>query len=282
MIVITGPTGQLGTAFGRLLGDREVRILSEDELDFQNLDAIPPALAAIGPSIVINCAAYTAVDAAEEDEETARIVNATAVGVLAKASADLGARFVTFSTDYVFDGTKAGGYVESDATHPMSAYGRTKLEGEQLAVANHPEALIVRTSWLLSGTHPNFASTMIKLIGKGPVKVVDDQRGRPTLADDLARVTLDAIDRKASGVVHLANEGVTTWFGLAREIAAIAGLDPERVTPCTTAEFPRPAPRPADSVLDSERIEALGIGPMPPYQPGLESAVERLLDSPWV
>lgn len=282
MIVITGPTGQLGTAFGRLLGDREVRNLSEDELDFQNLDAIPAALAAIGPSIVINCAAYTAVDAAEEDEETARIVNATAVGVLAKASADLGARFVTFSTDYVFDGTKAGGYVESDATHPMSAYGRTKLEGEQLAVANHPGALIVRTSWLLSGTHANFASTMIKLIGKGPVKVVDDQRGRPTLADDLARVTLDAIDRKASGVVHLANEGVTTWFGLAREIAAIAGLDPERVTPCTTAEFPRPAPRPADSVLDSERIEALGIGPMPPYQPGLESAVERLLDSPWV
>ncbi len=282
MIVITGPTGQLGTAFGGLLGDREVRNLSEDELDFQNLDAIPQALAAIGPSLVINCAAYTAVDAAEDDEATARIVNATAVGVLARASADIGARFVTFSTDYVFDGTKADGYVESDPTNPKSAYGRTKLEGEQLAQANHPDTLIVRTSWLLSGTHPNFASTMLMLIGDGPVKVVDDQRGRPTLADDLARVTLDAIDRQATGVLHLANEGATTWFGLAREIAAIGGLDPERVTPCTTDEFPRPAPRPADSVLNSERVDALGIDPMPPYRPGLESAVEHLLVSPWV
>ena len=230
---------------------------------------------------MVNCAAYTAVDAAEDDEETAGIVNATAVGVLAKASADLGARFVTFSTDYVFDGTKAGGYVESDATHPMSAYGRTKLEGERLALANHPDALIVRTSWLLSGTHPNFASTMINLIRKGPVKVVDDQRGRPTLADDLARITLDAIERRSTGVLHLANAGVTTWFGLAREIAMIGGLDPERVSPCSTAEFPRPAPRPADSILNSERVGDLGLEPMPDYRPGLVSVVLALMDSEW-
>jgi len=281
MIVITGPTGQLGTAFGHLLEGREVRCITEEELDFRYLDEIPRALAAIRPSLVINCAAYTAVDAAEEDVDTARLVNATAVGALARACDQLGARFVTFSTDYVFDGTKAGGYVESDPTNPQSVYGVTKLEGEQLALHDHPDALVVRTSWLLSGTHPNFASTMIKLIRNGPVQVVDDQRGRPTLADDLARVTLDAIDREASGVLHLANEGVTTWFGLAREIASIAGLDPERVTPCTTAEFPRPAPRPADSVLNSERLAGLGISPMPPYGPGLEAAVRALLDSEW-
>lgn len=281
MIVITGPTGQLGTAFGQLLEGREVRAITEDELDFRYLDEIPKALAEVNPSLVINCAAYTAVDAAEEDVDTARLVNATAVGALASACDDLGARFVTFSTDYVFDGTKAGGYVESDQTNPQSVYGVTKLEGEQVALDNHPDALVVRTSWLLSGTHPNFASTMIKLIRNGPVKVVDDQRGRPTLADDLARITLDAIDREASGVLHLANEGVTTWFGLAREIAAIAGLDPERVTPCTTDEFPRPAPRPADSVLNSERAAGFGIEPMPPYGPGLEAAVLALMDSEW-
>ena len=281
MIVITGPTGQLGTAFGRRLEGREVRTITEAELDFRYLDEIPKALAEIGPSLVINCAAYTAVDAAEDDVDTARLVNATAVGALARACDDLGARFVTFSTDYVFDGTKAGGYVESDQTSPKSVYGVTKLEGEQLALENDRDALVVRTSWLLSGTHPNFASTMIKLIRNGPVKVVDDQRGRPTLADDLARVTLDAIDREASGVLHLANEGVTTWFGLAREIASIAGLDPERVTPCTTDEFPRPAPRPADSVLNSERVAGLGIELMPPYGPGLEAAVLALMDSEW-
>ena len=281
MIVITGPTGQLGTAFGRLLEGREVRSITEDELDFRYLDEIPKALGTIRPSLVINCAAYTAVDAAEEDVDTARLVNATAVEALARACNDLGARFVTFSTDYVFDGTKAGGYVESDETNPQSVYGVTKLEGEQLALDNPPNTLVVRTSWLLSGTHPNFASTMIKLIRNGPVKVVDDQRGRPTLADDLARITLDAIDREASGVLHLANEGVTTWFGLAREIAAVAGLDPERVTPCTTDEFPRPAPRPADSVLNSERVAGLGIESMPPYGPGLQAAVLALMDSGW-
>lgn len=279
MIVVTGPTGQLGTAFGRLLEGREVRNLSETELDFKHLEEIPRALAAIGPSMVINCAAYTAVDAAEKDEDTARIVNATAVGALAAACADIGARFVTFSTDYVFDGTSADGYVESDRPNPMSAYGRTKLEGERLALDRNPDALVVRTSWLLSGTHANFASTMIELISRGPVRVVDDQRGRPTLADDLARATVDAVGRRATGILHLANEGITTWYGLAREIASVAGLDPERVTPCSTDEFPRPAPRPADSVLNSERVAELGIDPMPPYQASLAAAVKQLLDA---
>ncbi len=282
MIVVTGASGQLGTAFRQLLGSQDIRYLDEDELDFENLEAIPQALAAINPSLVINCAAYTAVDAAEENEALARTVNATAVGELAYASAELGAQFVTFSTDYVFDGTKTGGYVESDRTGPMSVYGRTKLEGERLARAAHADSLIVRTSWLLSGTHANFASTMLKLISRGPVKVVDDQRGRPTLADDLARVTLDAVNHGVSGVLHLANEGPTTWYDLARDIAAIANLDVDRVTPCSTDEFPRPAPRPANSVLDSERIAELDIELMPHYQPGLEVAVESLLRSEWV
>jgi dTDP-4-dehydrorhamnose reductase len=280
MIVVTGASGQLGTAFRRLLGDQDVRYLDEEELDFRNFQAISQVIDEIGPSLVVNCAAYTAVDAAEENEDLARLVNATAVGELARATADNGAQFVTFSTDYVFDGTKPVGYVESDQTNPVSVYGATKLEGEGLARAAHPGSLVVRTSWLLSGTHANFASTMIKLISQGPVKVVDDQYGRPTLVDDLARVTLDAIDHGTTGIVHLANEGATTWFGLAREVAAIAGLDADRVTPCPTEEFPRPAPRPANSVLDSERVAGLGIEPMPPYRPGLERIVSNLLEHP--
>jgi dTDP-4-dehydrorhamnose reductase len=279
VIVITGSTGQLGTAFGRALAGSAVRNLSEEELDFRDLDEIPRALAALEPSVVINCAGYTAVDAAEEDEGTARIVNAIAVGTMAAACADIGARFVTFSTDYVFDGTCPDGYVESDQPNPMGAYGRTKLEGERLALARNPGSLVVRTSWLLSGTHPNFASTMMTLVGRGPVRVVDDQRGRPTLADDLARATIDAVERKTTGILHLANDGITTWFGLAREIAVIAGLDPQNVTACSTEEFARPAPRPANSVLNSERVVELGIDPLPPYQPGLAIAVRQLLAS---
>ena len=279
MIVVTGVSGQLGTAFRRLLDGRDVRYLDEVELDFENLEAIPKVMAALRPSLVINCAAYTAVDAAEEDEALARIVNATAVGELARASAEVGAQFVTFSTDDCLRGGMQPRNAVWDWTNPISAYGRTKLEGERLALAAHPGSLIVRTSWLLSGTHANFASTMLKLISRGPVKVVDDQRGRPTLADDLARVTLDAVDHGATGVVHLANEGPTTWYGLARDIAAIADLDVDRVAPCSTEEFPRPAPRPTNSILDTERVAGLGIEPMPHYRRGLYAKVEKLLKS---
>lgn len=279
MIVVTGALGQLGTAFHRLLGDNDVEYLDEAELDFADLDAIPRVLGEINPSLVINCAAFTAVDAAEENESLARIVNATAVGELARASAQIGSRFVTYSTDYVFDGTSVDGYVESDHPHPINAYGRTKLEGERLAVANHPEALVIRTSWVLSGTHLNFAASMLRLISDGPVKVVDDQRGRPTLVDDLAHATMDAVDRGATGILHLANEGTTTWFGLAREIAVIADLDPDRVTPCSTDEFPRPAPRPSNSILVSERLGPLGMDPLPSYRVGLPAVVAGLVEN---
>ena len=260
---------------------REVRTITEDELDFRHLDEIPRALGEMSLRLPSRSSGGTGRSThAEYDVDTARLVNATAVGALATACADLGARFVTFSTDYVFDGTRAGGYVESDQTSPKSVYGVTKLEGEHLALENDRDALVVRTSWLLSETRPNFASTMIKLIRNGPVKVVDDQRGRPTLADDLARVTLDAVDREVSGVLHLEN-GVqhgSAWPGRSRRSPVST---PNESTPCTTDEFPRPAPRPADSVLNSERVAGLGIELMPPYGPGLEAAVLALMDSEW-
>lgn len=278
MTVVTGSTGQLGTAFRGLLG-AGATYLTRDDLDLTNPDAVWPILEALRPAVVINCASYTAVDAAEDDEETAMIVNAEAVGALALATAQLGARLVTFSTDYVFDGTKVGTYVETDPPNPINAYGRTKLAGEEAALEADAEALVIRTSWLLSGTHPNFTATMLRLVEAGPVRVVDDQRGHPTLVDDLAAATLSAIDAGASGLIHLTNSGVTTWYGLARDVAAIAGLDPDRIEPITTAEHTTRARRPENSVLDSVRIDDIGIARLPDYHRSLEVAVALLRSS---
>jgi dTDP-4-dehydrorhamnose reductase len=278
VIVVTGALGQLGTAFGRILGD-EARYIDIEEVDLTDAEATRSVIAGFDPSLIINCAAYTAVDAAEEDEATARAVNAVAVSNLATVAGDLGARLATFSTDYVFDGTKQGPYLEDDEPNPINAYGRTKLEGERLALAANPDTLVIRTSWLLSGTHPNFAATMLRLMAEGPVRVVDDQFGHPTFVDDLAAGTLRALDAQATGLLHLANQGTTTWFGLAREIAEAAGLDPDRVQPVGTETFPRPAARPANSVLESGRLADLGIDPLPDYHPSLAEAVVQLAGS---
>jgi dTDP-4-dehydrorhamnose reductase len=195
---------------------------------------------------------------------------------MAEACAAIGARFVTYSTDYVFDGTKSGPYVESDIPAPINAYGRSKLAGETLARAANSEALIVRTSWVMSGTHRNFAAVMLDLIAKGDVNVINDQMGRPTLVNDLVVATLQAIDAGASGVVHLANEGATSWYELARTIASFADLDPERVKPCSSADYQTAAIRPHNSVLASERLSDLGLSSMPDFREALQEAVTEL------
>jgi dTDP-4-dehydrorhamnose reductase len=275
VIVVTGVSGQLGSAFRRRLGDG-ARYLTRADLDLTDVASIRPVIEELRPAVVVSCAAYTAVDRAEEDGEMARLVNATAVEELATVTKDIGARLVTFSTDYVFDGTKEGPYVETDEPHPINAYGRTKLEGERLALAANPQTLVIRTSWVLSGTHPNFAATMLQLVAAGQVSVVDDQRGHPTLVDDLVAATLDAVEVGATGTLHITNRGTTTWFGLAREIAELAGLDVDRVQRVSTDEFPRPAPRPANSVLDSVRFDELGLAPLPDYHQSLDQAVAQL------
>jgi len=279
VIAVLGASGQLGSAFVRTLGSACLPV-TRDELDLTDLDAIGPWMQSVKPEAVINCAAYTAVDAAETDVETARAVNALAVGALAESTAHHGAGLVTFSTDYVFDGEKETAYVESDGPHPLNVYGRTKLEGERLALRANPEILVIRTSWLLSGTHPNFASKMLELISKGPVRVVDDQRGCPTLVDDLVVATNSAIKTRTAGVLHLVNNGQTTWFGLAREIAEIAGLDPDAVSPCPSSEYPRPAKRPLNSVLESERLDELMISRLPHYRQSLETAIRQIWEGP--
>ena len=253
--------------------------ITRDVLDLTETKAIAPWVGSVMPELVVNCAAYTAVDAAEADPATANRINALAVEALAKACASEGTGLVTFSTDYVFDGEKETEYLESDEPNPLNVYGRSKLEGERLALGNYPDALVVRTSWVLSGTHSSFASKMIDLVSQGPVRVVDDQRGRPTLADDLVVATIDAINAKVSGLLHLTNQGETTWFGLAREIATFAGLDPERISPCATSEFPTPAKRPLNSALGSERLTGLGMSPLPHYRSSLEAIVGEILES---
>lgn len=278
MTVVTGVTGQLGTAFRLLLGDRAT-YLTRDDLDLADPGAVGPTLEALRPTIVINCAAYTAVDAAEDDERTAMLINGEGVAALAESTAKLGARLVTFSTDYVFDGSKHDAYVETDPPNPINAYGRTKLAGEQAALEANQKTLVIRTSWVLSGTHPNFAATMLRLVEAGTVRVVDDQYGHPTLVNDLANGTLAAIDAGATGLLHLTNRGVTTWFGLARDVAAMAGLDPDRIEPISTADYPTPARRPANSVLDSVRLNDLAIEPLPDFHESLNAAVARLRSS---
>lgn len=273
MIAVTGATGQLGSAFLRLLPDASG--LTRADLDLTRPDLLRERLDRLRCDTLINCAAYTAVDQAETDESTAEAVNALSVKVMAEWAADRSVRLVTYSTDYVFDGTKSGPYVESDLPNPQSAYGRTKLLGEQLATDANPDCLVVRTSWVISGTHPNFVSTILRLVRERPISVVDDQHGSPTLADDLASHTLRLLDIAASGLVHATNEGATTWFRLAQAAAELAGIEPDRISPCTTAEFPRPAPRPANSLLASERYPE--VGRLRPWRESLPSAVEQIL-----
>lgn len=262
MTLIIGGSGQVGTALRRLLP--EAVCPSHDELDLRDLGRLRRRVIALAPSAVINCAAYTAVDRAEDDEEAATAVNGTAVGELTAAAAHLGIPLVTYSTDYVFAGEGDEVCTESTRPDPRNAYGRSKLVGEQLAM-EYAGALVVRTSWLLSTTHPNFVTTILGKVATGPLAVVDDQWGRPTMVDDLADATLDAVRAGMTGLLHLAGEPTTTWFGLARESCRLSGIDPQLVTACSSAELARPAHRPRHAVLGSERRP-----PLPDWRIGLE------------
>lgn len=275
MILVTGESGQLGTAFKKILPTAFYP--SEGDFDFTAPDEMREFLTAAGPEAIINCAAHTAVDRAEEEESLADQINATAVGILTEYAAESGIPLITYSTDYVFKGSGKVPYVESDPTDPVNAYGRTKRRGELLAL-EYPGALVIRTSWVISGTHPNFVATMLRLAQThDSLQVVDDQWGCPTISDDLARASVQALDSGASGIIHLTNQGPTTWFRLARRAVELAGLDATRIAPCTTADYPLPAPRPMYSVLGSERLASLPVDPLPPWDESLPGVVAGLL-----
>jgi dTDP-4-dehydrorhamnose reductase len=275
-ILLLGDRGMLGRAFRELLAARQRPFTG---FDLPGLDIAEPGQ--VGPlfakpwSTVINCAAYTNVDGAETDEMAALRANGTAPGVLAAACARTRVPLVHFSTDYVFAGNARTPYAVDAPLQPLGAYSRSKAAGEVAIRQSGAEFLIVRSSWLYAPWGNNFVRTMARLTRDKPeVKVVNDQRGRPTCAQHLAASTLALLDRGKRGTLHVTDGGECTWYEFTVEIARLLGRT-TIIRPCTTAEFPRPAPRPAYSVLDLALTEAI-LGPMPDWRTNLANVVARL------
>ena len=263
----------LGQDLQKALSGREVTALSRADLDITDLDAVRMAVA--GHDVVINASAYTKVDDAESNESDAFAVNATGAQNLAIAASETGAKLVQVSTDYVFDGSATSPYDEATPLNPISAYGRTKAEGERLALAANPDGTyIVRTAWLYGAGGPNFAKTMLRLAqSHDTVSVVTDQLGQPTWTGDLARQIVELLDADAApGVYHATNSGEASWFDFTREIFQVSGLDPARVKETTSAQFVRPAPRPDYSVLGHDGWARAGISPMRNWRAALSAA----------
>lgn len=271
--LITGASGMLGRDLQAALDGRDVTALSRTDLDIA--DEATASAAVAGHDVVINAAAYTKVDDAESHEDDARRVNALGAASLAHAAAQHGALLVQVSTDYVFDGSASTPYSEDAPLAPVSAYGRTKAEGERLVQQILPaDSLIVRTAWLYGEHGPNFASTMLRLArDRDTLSVVDDQRGQPTWTHDLAEQIVRLVDSGArQGVFHGTSSGETTWFGFARAVFEEAGLDPERITPTDSASFVRPAPRPAYSVLGHDAWAKAGLTPLTDWRDSVRAA----------
>jgi dTDP-4-dehydrorhamnose reductase len=270
--LITGATGMLGTDLQAALAGREVTALGRSDLDITDLAAVRAA--AEGHDVIVNAAAYTKVDDAESHEDEARAVNAVGAQNLAIAASENRAKLVQLSTDYVFDGVATSPYAEDGARDPISAYGRTKGEGEMLALEANDQTFIVRTAWLYGAAGPNFAKTMLRLAGSHEtVKVVDDQLGQPTWTADLAAQIVALLDADApAGRYHGTNSGEATWFDFTREIFRLAGLDEDRVLRTTSAEFVRPAPRPSYSVLGHGGWARAGLPEMRDWREALAAA----------
>ena len=279
--LVTGAGGQLGSDLVSVLTDSgdEVVGFTRADLDIADERAVRRAVDEVWPDVVVNAAAYTRVDDAETHEDDAYRVNATGPGVLAIATAGR-ARLLHVSTDYVFDGTGSSPYAEDAPAAPRSAYGRTKLAGERAAFSVHPDVYVVRTAWVYGATGGNFVKTMASLEStRETVSVVDDQRGSPTWSRDLA-IALATLGRSgaAPGVYHVTGSGETTWYGLARAVFEELGADPERVLPTTSDAFPRPAPRPAYSVLGTQRWRAAGMPALPDWRAALAAAFASVGD----
>ena len=274
-LLVTGAAGMLGhevVAAAQRLG-HEVAAWDLPECDLTDERGTLDAVRRLDPRAVVNCAAYTNVDHAESDEATAERVNADAAGNLARACSAIGARLVHVSTDYVFDGTKREPWIESDAPNPLGAYGRTKLHGEEQVAAEHEDHAIVRTAWLFGPHGPNFIATMLRLAGDNDeVSVVTDQTGSPTFAGHLAPALVDMAERSDTGIFHGAGGGSCSWYELTLEAFDMAGMNC-RVLPTTTDRFPRPAPRPAYSVLGSEREHRITL---PQWQDGVRAHLAAL------
>lgn len=279
--LITGAGGQLGTDLAdhcRTSGD-DVSALTRSGLDVSRRDQVLGVIADVAPDVVFHAAAWTAVDDCESDPERAFRDNALAARWVAEAASRVGAHLIHVSTDYVFDGTKDQAYTEWDEPRPTSVYGASKLAGEREVRSIAPDCAVVRTSWVMGVHGTNMLKTVLALRDRDRLAFVDDQRGCPSFTADLAVGLRHLAERRHAGTFHLTNAGETTWYGLVREILELAGEDPDKVSPISTAELdpPRPAPRPANSVLGDLAWRTAQLPPMPLYRDSLRVAVEGLL-----
>ena len=281
-LLVTGARGQLGSELVGLSVQAGIDVhgFSSAELDITDPAAVRSALSEFahrGPGVVVNTAAYTAVDAAESDSDRAFAVNGRAPGLLAATAAEHGLGLIHLSTDYVFPGDATRPYQVDDPTGPRTVYGASKLAGEQAVLAAHPGAHVVRTAWVYGATGSNFVKTMARLeASRETVGVVDDQVGSPTWTRDLGLGLLELAGSTApGGVWHATNAGEVSWCGFARAVFVELGADPDRVHPVTTAEFPRPAPRPAYSVLSGRAWQEAGLRPLPDWRDALAAAFAR-------
>jgi dTDP-4-dehydrorhamnose reductase len=278
-VFITGAGGQVGRELVDAFVGHDVIAADHATLDVGDRNAVVQAIAASAPDAVIHAAAWTAVDACEGDPDRAFRDNALATRYVAEAASRVDAGLCYLSTDYVFDGTKTDPYDEWDAPNPASVYGRSKLGGEEEL---DPGDTIVRTSWVCGFHGQNMVKTILRLASEhDQLSFVSDQRGHPTFAADLARTVRTLVLDQRPGLFHVTNQGAVSWYEFARAVLSAAGLDPDRVNPITTAELdpPRPAPRPANSVLDNAALRLGGIDLLPHYRETLDPLVARLLSS---
>jgi dTDP-4-dehydrorhamnose reductase len=285
IIVVTGKNGQLGWELQQLASAFEDRyqfiFTDRTQLDLSNITSVHPFFEATMPQYFINCAAYTAVDKAETDQEAAMAINATVVGEIAACCEEFNCKLITISTDYVFNGNGTAPYKVDTPTNPVNYYGATKAIGEQLALTNNASAIIIRTSWVYSAHGNNFVKTMLRLMKERPeIKVVNDQEGCPTYAADLAEAILDIIGahakgNHASGIYHYSNTGAISWFQFAQAIKEEAGLSTS-ILPIPSLAFPTPAKRPAYSVMDVQDIATDFGVVLKPWRESLKVCIEKI------
>ena len=282
-ILVTGANGQLGCEMQRLGAVSPNNYIFTDvaELDITNAEAVMNAVKAASVDVIVNCAAYTNVDKAESDEATAELINATAVGNLARAMKEVGGTLFHVSTDYVFGCDGNTPRTEDMPLNPLGVYGRTKLHGEQAVLESGCKALIFRTAWLYSEFGNNFLKTMMLLTSeKEQLNVVFDQVGTPTYAGDLALAIFSIIEAGVyagnEGIYHFSNEGVCSWYDFAVEIAAAAGNTSCRINPCHSSEFPSPVTRPPYSVLDKTKIKSTFDIDIPHWRESMEYCIKRI------
>ena len=278
-VLVSGAGGQLGQDVVAVFAHHEVTAVTHAQLDVTDRDQVLGAITTLRPHAIVHCAAWTAVDACESDPDRAFAANALAVRHVAEGARRVGAHVCHLSTDYVFDGTKATPYAEWDAPAPRSVYGASKLAGEREL---DTDATIVRTSWVCGFGGANMVKTILRIAAQQPaLSFVDDQIGHPTFTADLALTIRRLVIDRRPGVFHVTNQGAVSWYEFARAVMGAAGLDPDRVSPISTSRLdpPRPAPRPANSVLDNAALRLSGLPLLRDFREPLGELVTRLASS---